>query len=136
MLGQKHVRDVSLLSEHVLKSLLSNERTVCVSVVDMHRYVVDIHTGFQDSNRRHLILTSQKRLIAVDDETQEQEEFCWREGITVTLKNDKEFILKISNADYYVRVVSGDASGAEEWVDAIEELVSESPAAVVCKDGV
>jgi hypothetical protein len=64
----------------------------------------------------------------VDDETREQEEISagfWREGITVTLKNDKEFILKIPNADYYIRVVGGDASGAEEWVDAIEELVSD-----------
>ena len=41
------------------------------------------------------------------------------------MKNDKEFILKIPNADSYIRVVGGDASGAEEWVDAIEELVSE-----------
>ena len=65
----------------------------------------------------------------MDDETSAQEEISagisWREGITVTLKNDKEFILKIPNADYYIRVVGGDASGAEEWVDAIEELVSE-----------
>jgi hypothetical protein len=33
ILGQKHARGVS---ELVLKSLLSNERPVCVSVVDIH----------------------------------------------------------------------------------------------------
>jgi hypothetical protein len=53
----------------------------------------------------------------------------WTTGLTVTLKNDKEFIVKTSgppNAEYYLRVVDcndGD-DGAEKWVDAIEDVFS------------